>query len=227
LAAESRIQPSILNPIEAVNNNCVGTCAVLQCSREAGVEKVIYSSTSSGYGLNPAPNIETQQDHCINPYSVSKIAGEKLCSMYHSLFGLKTIILRYFNVYGDRSPASGQYAPVVGIFLKQLANKVPLTIVGDGSKKRDFINVLDVAEANVMSAVHFWKESEYGQVYNVGSGKNFSIKEVADSISINQTFLAPREGEVETTLADISKIANTLGWKPHTDLFEWISKKIS
>jgi UDP-glucose 4-epimerase len=99
-AAESRIQPAILNPIEAVSVNCVGTVTVLQCSREAGVQKVIYSSTSSGYGYNDSPNNEDQRDDCLNPYSVSKVAGEKLCKIYTDLFGLKTVFFRYFNVYG-------------------------------------------------------------------------------------------------------------------------------
>ena len=93
LAAESRIQPAILNPIEAVTKNCVGTCTILQAAREVGVKKVIYSSTSSGYGLNPAPNVEAQPDDCLNPYSVSKVNGEKLCKMYTSLYGLELSLI--------------------------------------------------------------------------------------------------------------------------------------
>ena len=118
LAAESRIQPAIENPINAISLNSVGTCTVLQCSREAGVNRVIYSSTSSGYGMNQSPNIETQPDDCLNPYSVSKVNGEKLCRMYTKLYGLPTISFRYFNVYGERQPIRGQYAPVIGIFLR-------------------------------------------------------------------------------------------------------------
>ena len=113
LAAESRLQPAIENPINAVKQNCVGTTVVLQCAREAGVKRVVYSSTSSGYGGNPWPNVETQPDDCLNPYSASKIAGEKLCKMYTDLYGLETVSLRYFNVFGDRSPTVGQYAPAV------------------------------------------------------------------------------------------------------------------
>ena len=94
LAAEARIGPSIENPVNAVNINTLGTCNVLQCAREAGVKKVMYSSTSSGYGLNTSPNIETQSDDCLNPYSVSKVAGEKICKMYTDLYGLKTVIFR-------------------------------------------------------------------------------------------------------------------------------------
>mgnify|MGYP003317737881 CR=1 FL=1 len=119
LAAESRLQPAIENPINAVTKNCVGTTVVLQCAREAGVKRVVYSSTSSGYGNNPYPNVETQPDDCLNPYSVSKIAAEKICKMYYDLYGLETVSLRYFNVFGERSPQKGQHAPVIGIFQRQ------------------------------------------------------------------------------------------------------------
>ena len=118
-AAEARIGPAIKNPVNAMNINALGTCTVLQCSREAGVKKVMYSSTSAAYGLNQSPNNETQLNDCLNPYSVSKVAGEELCKMYTRLYGLPTIIFRYFNVYGERAPRKGQYAPVTGIFMRQ------------------------------------------------------------------------------------------------------------
>ena len=138
LAAESRIQPAIENPIGAVSLNSVGTCTVLQCSKEAGVKRVVYSSTSSGYGMNESPNIETQPDDCLNPYSVSKVNGEKLCKMYTRLYGLPTISFRYFNVYGERQPLRGQYAPVIGIFLRQRAAGESLTIVSEFNAKHNF-----------------------------------------------------------------------------------------
>ena len=166
-AAEARIGPAIKNPVNAVNINTIGTCNVLQCAREVGAKKVLYSSTSSGYGLNEAPNIETQPDDCLNPYSVSKIAGEKLCKMYTDLYGLNTIIFRYFNVFGERAPRKGQYAPVTGIFLRQKAAGEPLTIVGDGEQRRDYIYVKDVANANIMAAISNPDDDAYGQVYNL------------------------------------------------------------
>ena len=224
LAAESRIQPAIKNPINAVSLNCVGTCTVLQCSREADVKKVIYSSTSSGYGFNPYPNVETQPDDCLNPYSVSKVAGEKLCKMYTDLFGLKTIIFRYFNVYGERSPVRGQYAPVIGIFLRQNANGEPLTIVGDGEQRRDFTHVSDVVEANILAATKDVDEQYYGQLYNVGNGVNYSINEIANIISDKKINIPPRIGEARTTLADNTKLTTTFEWNPQVDLIEWVKK---
>jgi len=225
-AAEARIGPAIENPVNALNINTLGTCNVLQCAREVGAKKVLYSSTSSGYGLNEAPNIETQPDDCLNPYSVSKIAGEKLCKMYTDLYGLNTIIFRYFNVFGERAPRKGQYAPVTGIFLRQRAAGEPLTIVGDGEQRRDYIYVKDVANANVMAAISNPDDDSYGQVYNVGSGKNYSVNEIASFISDDTINIPPRIGEARNSLANIDKIQKTFAWKPEVDVEQWIKTQL-
>ena len=226
LAAEARIQPAILNPIGAISINSVGTCTVLQCAREAKVKKLMYSSTSAAYGMNSQPNVETQPDDCLNPYSVSKVNGEKLCKMYTDLFGLDTVIFRYFNVYGERQPVRGQYAPVIGIFLRQLASGELLTIVGDGQQRRDFTYVKDIVNANIMAAISNADKEAYGQVYNVGSGINYSINEVASMISKDVKHISPRVGEARISLANVDKIYETFAWKPQQDLEEWIRKQI-
>jgi UDP-glucose 4-epimerase len=137
IAAEARIQPTLLNPILAAKSNFLGTCTILQCAKEAGVKRVIYSSTSSAYGLaNDTPNVETMQKDCLNPYSVTKVGGEELCKMYTDLFGLETVFFRYFNVYGERQPIKGQYAPVIGIFMRQRDNGEAMTVVGDGEQTK-------------------------------------------------------------------------------------------
>ena len=224
LAAESRLQPAIKNPIEAVYKNCVGTTTILQCAREAGVKRFVYSSTSSGYGFNPSPNVETQPDDCLNPYSASKVAAEKFCKMYSDLYGLETVVLRYFNVFGERSPRRGQYAPVIGIFDRQRLSGEALTIVGDGTQRRDFIYVGDVAKANLIAAEATLDKKYFGQVFNIGSGVNYSVQEIADAISDNQTYIPKREGEMETTWSNIEKASEILGWKPEVDVLEWIKK---
>jgi len=226
IAAEARIQPAIENPIQAVSINSVGTCTVLQCSREAGVKRLMYSSTSSAYGMNQSPNIETQPDDCLNPYSVSKVNGEKLCKMYTSLYGLPTVCFRYFNVYGERQPLRGQYAPVIGIFLRQRAAGEPLTIVGDGNQRRDFTHVSDVVKANVMAAISNPDWEAFGQVYNVGTGTNHSINQIARMISNNVINLAPRPGESRITLANNKKINKIFGWNPSVKLEEWVEKNL-
>jgi len=225
-AAESRIGTATENPINAVDINVKGTCTLLQVARETGVKKFLYSSTSSGYGNNPFPNVETQPDDCLNPYSVSKIAGEKLCEMYTNLFGLKTIIFRYFNVYGERAPKRGQYAPVIGIFERQRDVGESLTIVGDGEQRRDFVHVKDVVNANIMAAISNPDEEAYGQIYNVGTGINYSVNEIADLISDNQVNIPSRKGEARITLANIDKIYKTFKWKPQIKLDDWIKETL-
>ena len=226
IAAEARIQPAILNPIEAVSINSVGTVTVLQCAREANVKRVMYSSTSSGYGMNESPNVETQPDDCLNPYSVSKVNGEKLCKMYTSLYGLQTICFRYFNVYGERQPLRGQYAPVIGIFLRQRAAGEPLTIVGDGEQRRDFTHVSDVVNANILAAITEVDSCMFGQVFNVGTGKNYSVNEIAAMISDNTVNIPPRLGESRITLANNTKLKTTFNWESKINLEEWISKNL-
>lgn len=222
LAAEARIQPSIENPINAVSINDLGTATILQCAREANVKRLIFSSTSSAYGMNESPNVETQIPDPLNPYSVTKLNGENLCKMYNSLFGLKTTILRYFNVFGPNQPVRGQYAPVIGIFDRQKSNGEALTIVGDGSQRRDFVYVKDVARANYLAAISDLDETE---VFNVGTGKNYSVKEIANAISDLQTHIPEREGEMKITLANVDKIEKYLGWKPEVDVMNWIERR--
>lgn len=225
-AAESRIQPTLLNPLLTIRTNTLGTGTVLQCAREAGVKKVMYSSTSSGYGLkNEPPLNESMPDDCLNPYSVSKVSGEKLCTMYNNLYGLKTIIFRYFNVYGDREPIRGPYAPVVGLFLRQKKAGEPLTIVPDGTQRRDFTHVDDVVEANILAMLKDDHEN-YGEVFNVGTGTNHSVLELAAMISDKTVMVEPRKAEAYITLADNTKIKNVFGWEPKNRLEDYIKERI-
>jgi UDP-glucose 4-epimerase len=225
-AAESRIQPAILNPLLAIRTNTLGTGTVLQCSREAGVKKIMYSSTSSGYGLvNEPPLNETMPDDCLNPYSVSKVSGEKLCKMYNDLFGVKTVIFRYFNVYGNREPLKGPYAPVVGLFLRQHRAGQPLTIVPDGTQRRDFTHVEDVVQANLLAMEV--DHEHYGEVFNVGTGTNHSVLELAAMISDNTVEVEPRIGEAYITLANNQKIRDVLGWAPTKHIGDYVKEELN
>ena len=222
LAAESRIQPTLENPILAAKSNTVGTCTVLQCAKEAGVKRVIYSSTSSGYGLlNKIPLQEGMPDDCLNPYSVTKVAGEKLCKMYTNLFGLETVTFRYFNVYGERHPVKGQYAPVIGIFIRQKNNNEKLTIVGDGLRTRDFTHVADIVRANILAA-DLTNKPPVGEVINLGTGTNNSILEIAKMVSEDYVFIPDRGGEAQDTLANIDKAKKLLDWNPTIFVQDWI-----
>lgn len=230
LAAESRIQPAIENPLLAIRTNTLGTGTVLQCSREAKVKRVIYSSTSSAYGrVNKPPLKEDMPDDCLNPYSVSKVSGEKLCKMYSDLFGLDTVTFRYFNVYGPREPLKGPYAPVVGLFLRQKKAGEALTIVGDGNQRRDFTHVDDVVAANIAAMQYNSKETYFaisGQLFNVGTGCNHSILELARMISDTVRFIASRPAESKETLANNTRIREILGWHPSKKIEDYIKENL-
>lgn len=220
LAAMSRIQPSIDNPILAWQQNIIGTGNVLEACRQSKVKRVVYSASSSAYGnLNEPPMVEDMHTECLNPYSLSKKCGEEMMEVYRTLYGMSTISLRYFNVYGPRHQEDGNYATVIAIFRRQKRNCQNLTIVGDGEQRRDFTFVGDVVRANMLAAMN----REATGVYNVGCGKNYSINEVADLVlgqnsTLKPINIPPRLGEARVTLANIEKIGSILGWKPNITL---------
>jgi UDP-glucose 4-epimerase len=226
LAAEARIQPTIEDPLKAFENNMIGTATVLECARSCGVKRVVYSSTSAAYGLaNTPPLSETMSTDCLNPYSVSKVAGEEMCKMYARLYGMETVTFRYFNVYGERQPLRGQYAPVIGIFLRQRAAGEPMTIVGDGTQRRDFTYVGDVVAANIRAATMTQSaDHRWGQIYNIGTGRNYSINEIAALMGGETVTLPPRPAESRLSLADTTKANSDLGWTSKVRLEDWIAE---
>ena len=217
LAADISIPYSIENPVATYSNNVHGLLNVLEVARKSDIKNVVFSSTAAIYGLTDKVCVETDTPDPLNPYSVSKLAGEYLMKMYNDLYGIKTVSLRYFNVYGPRQSNTGQYAPVVGIFQKQKEQHSALTIVGDGKQTRDFIHVSDVAEANILVS-----ESDATGVYNVGTGIEYSVNQIADMISDVQRNIPPRVGEARRSLADSSKL-QSLGWKPQIKLEDWVN----
>jgi UDP-glucose 4-epimerase len=222
IASDARIQPAILNPKKSIESNAVGTANVLELSRLAKVKKFVYSSTSSAYGKKAIlPNTETQPSDPLTPYSAAKVFGENLARVYYNLYGLETISLRYFNVYGDRQPLKGQYAPVIGLFLKQYHEGKALTVVGDGSQRRDFTHISDVVEANILASE---ASQGFGEVYNIGYGSNYSIIDIANMISNDVKFIPSRIGEVQETLASNEKFKGLTGWTPKVSLIDWLQK---
>ena len=218
LAAHSRIQIAMERPLECLETNYLGTYNMLECARQAGVRRFVNSSTSSSYGLlNEPPLQEDMKTDCLNPYSASKVGAETLCQMYHRLHGLRTITLRYFNVYGPRQPLKGMYAPVIGLFEEQKKRGEPLTIVGDGEQRRDFTHVSDVVNANICAMMTNYS----GITVNIGSGKNYSVNEVAAFISDDTIKIPERPGEARETLADNSRAQKLLSWTPQTSLEEY------
>lgn len=224
LAGQSRVQPSIHNPSQSVLDNINATAKVLDFSYKAGVSRVIYSMTSSVYGSQQPPHTESMEPQPLSPYAVTKLAGEQLCRVYSNLYGLETVSLRYFNVYGPRESEFGEYTTVVKKFLQQKANNEVLTIVGDGEQRRDFTHVYDIVEANI--AAMNYKGELKGEIFNIGAGHNYSINQVAQMISNKYRYLPERLGEARETLADNTKAKNLLGWSPKYSLEEYIHANV-
>lgn len=214
LAAMSRVLPSLRGGPSATlfsaDNNITGTLNMLVAATEAKVGKFIYSASSTCYGNTPPPHYEDMPEACETPYAVSKYAGEMYALQFARMYKLPVVSLRYFQVYGPRQPVSGEYAMVTGIFLDQHKRGVPLTVHGDGSQRRDFVHVHDVAEANVRS----FEGPLNAHVINIGTGQNTSIKELADMISPNQERQRPRQHDMAATLADTSRCKELLRWVP-------------
>jgi len=226
LAAQPRIQPSILDPMPSCDINIKGTLNALIASRDAKVKKFIYSASSSVYGNQKNnPLLETMEPKPKNPYAMAKYFGEIMCRVFNELYELPTVSLRYFNVYGLRQPETGAYATVIGIFLKQFKENKPFTIVPDGKQKRDYTFVGDVVEANILAMDS--EKAVSGEAINIGTGKNYSIFEIANLIggkNHKRVIISPRRGEAKITLADISKAKKILGWTAKISLKEGIER---
>ena len=220
LAAKARVQPSIENPVEYETNNTIGTLNVLKCASDAGVRRVVYSASSSAYGnTEKLPSVESDPINPMSPYGAQKYYGEVMCKMFSEVYGLETVSLRYFNIYGERQNVGGAYAMVIGIFADQKLRGEVMTINGDGEQRRDFTYVGDVVNANILAS-----QSENvgnGEVINIGNGDNRSINDIADMIGGERIHREPVI-EPKETLADNSLAEKLLGWKPTQNIEDWV-----
>jgi len=222
LAALTNIQFSIDNPAESHDVNLNGTINVLISAREAKVKRVIYSASSSAYGLqDKLPWEENMAPRVLSPYSVQKYVGELYCRSFNLIYGLETVSLRYFNVYGKRQRLEGAYAPVMGIFIRQRLAGEPMIIYGDGEQTRDFTSVVDVVRANILAMES--KKVGKGEVINIGRGKNYSVNELAEMVGGPVKFL-PARIEVRNSLADNNLAKELLGWEPAVNLPQWLEE---
>ena len=203
------IVPSIEQPVGYMEVNVQGTVRVLEAARAAGVEKMVYAASSSCYGLAETP---TREDHPIRPqypYALSKNMGEQACFHWHRVYGLPVNAIRIFNAYGTRSRTSGAYGAVFGVFLKQKLAGKPFTVVGDGTQRRDFLYVTDVAEAFFAAA----ERGDGGEFWNLGAGDPQSVNRLVELLGGEVVYIPKRPGEPDCTWADIAKITAELGWK--------------
>lgn len=225
LAAQPRIQPSIIDPATSFDNNVLGTFNVFLAAKESQVGRVVYSASSSAYGSQKKmPLKEDMIASPKNPYALFKYMGEEMAHLFHKLYGLPTVCLRYFNVYGERQSDEGAYATVIGIFLRQKKTGNPLSVVADGKKKtRDFTYVQDVVRANILAMK---SPKAVGHLINIGTGRNYSVLEVAKMLKHPHVFIPKRPGESMVTLADISKAKKLLGWTPKMTLERWMKSQV-
>ena len=208
LAALARIQPSFKDPLTYMSIDVMGTAEVCDLARRCDA-RIVYAGSSSAFG-----------GPMLNPYAFAKYTGEQTCEMFAKIYNIKASIARFFNVYGDRQPTSGPYATVVGVFEDQSKKGLPVTVTGNGEQRRDFTHVSDI----VSGLIAMSKDEGDCKIYQLGTGKNYSINEIADMISQDREFIENRPAEVKETLADISLTTKDLGWSPKHDLKEMIMR---
>ncbi len=221
VGAIPRIPLSIEQPIETAQINIMGTLNVFVAARDAGVKRVIYSASSSAYGdQTEMPLHPNMPSNPLNPYALHKYVGEKVAEQFAGFYGMQTVSLRYFNVYGPRMATDGAYVTVMAIFLRQKAAGEPLTLTGDGNQTRDFTHVSDVVRANMLAMQS--EKIGKGEVLNVGAGDRHSINEIADAFGGERIYLPGRPGEMRDTLADITLTKERIGWEPRVPFHEGI-----
>jgi len=211
-AAMADIVPSIDNPRIYHAANVDGTLNILELAKKCSkLKKFVYAASSSCYGI--PDKYPTAEDAIIQPqypYALTKRLAEEYVLHWGKVYDIPVISTRFFNVYGPRHRTSGTYGAVFGVFLAQLINNKPLTIIGDGHQTRDFTFVTDVVEACYQAAISEFKN----EIFNVGSGNTYSINHLAELLGGKKEYIPKRPGEPDCTFADISKICNMLEWKP-------------
>jgi UDP-glucose 4-epimerase len=222
LAAKARIQPSLTQPLEYNNTNVVGTLNVFEAARRQGITKVLFASSSSVmFGTEKIPYNELDLPKPTTPYSLTKYIDELYATLYNQVYAMETVGFRFFNVYGTRM-AKGTYKTVITIFANQVKKNIPLTIVGDGTQKRDFTHVADIVEGIILALE---RENLGGEIFNLGRSKSISIEEVATLVAGKNY---PRErghkriGETSHTLSNTTKAKELLGWEAKIDLKDGI-----
>jgi len=222
LAALPRVQYSIENPVETTEANVIGTMNVLIAAHEGGVKRVIYSASSSAYGDQPKlPLIEGMRENPKSPYALQKFVGELYARVWSTVYGLETVSLRYFNVYGPRMTPKGSYPLAIALFLEQRKSGKPITITGDGKQTRDFTHVRDVVRANLLAATS--KKVGKGEFINIGAGRNISMNKVAELIGGPKVYI-PARLEPKNTLADNRRAQDLIGWSPEVSIEEGIAE---
>ena len=229
-AALRSVARSVDDPISTNDVNIGGTLNVLFVAREEGVKRVVYASSSSVYGDNPQlPKVEDSITMPISPYAVSKLTGEYYCRVFNRLYGLETVSLRYFNVFGPRQDPFSEYAAVVPRFIASIPKGISPAIYGDGLQSRDFTYIRNVVQANLLAAK---VKGIQGEVFNIASGRRYTVLDIVERLNnifnkyVHPNFLEPRKGDVRHTLGDISKAEKLLGYRVEVDFEEGLKRTV-
>ena len=229
-AALGSVPRSIENPMETHASNVTGTLNLLIAARDAAIKKFVCAGSSSVYGKNPAlPKREDMVPMPISPYAVSKLAQENYCLAFSECYGLETVVLRYFNVYGPRQDPNSLYAAVIPKFFKAALEGRSPEICGDGEQTRDFTYVADCAEANFLAAA---ADLNGQRVFNIAGGRQISVNQLWQEIkritqtSVEAKHVAPRPGDVRHSLADTARAGAVLGWKPEVPIQEGLARTV-
>jgi nucleoside-diphosphate-sugar epimerase len=213
---------SVQDPLTTGAVNVEGTLNVLLAARDESVRRVVFASSSSVYGNSGTlPRQESHAPDPISPYAVAKLAAERYCVSFHRVYGLETVALRYFNVFGPRQDPTSQYAAVVPRFLAAIAEGRPVPVHGDGTQSRDFTYVANVVDANVLAAD---ADGAAGAVLNIATGRRASVGELADAVGavlgkpVEKEYLPTRAGDVRDSWADVSEATRVLGYRPKLGL---------
>ena len=230
-AAIPSVQRSVENPIGTNDVNVGGTLCLLQTAREIGVKRFVFSSSSSLYGESEVlPKIETMAPAPISPYGLQKLAGETYCRLYHQLYGLPTVALRYFNVFGPRQDPASQYSAAIPRFISAVCEQRRPTIYGDGEQTRDFTFVANVVRANVLACAA--SAEAFGGAFNIGCGARISLNDLVRSLGelvgreVNSDHAEPRAGDIRHSLASIDLARSRLGYEPEIELLEGLRRTL-
>ena len=228
LAAIASVARSVDDPVSTHETNLTGTLNVLLAARDSGVKKVVFSSSSAVYGDEPTlPKREDMPPAPLSPYAVSKLAGEYYCNVFSGLFGVKTVSLRYFNVFGPRQDPSSEYAAVIPKFIIRLLGHQPPVIFGDGMQSRDFVYVKDVVQANLLAM-----ESSATGTFNIGSGERINLTTLAGTVAeimnvkIPPVYEKPRSGDIRDSVSAITAAKKAFGYQPRYSLDEGLAETI-
>lgn len=225
MAAQSRVPFAFRDPLLSHEINSAGTLNVLIAARDAGVKRVIYPGSYVAYGPPNFPPFREDMDvYPVTPYAIQKCLGEQYCQMISRFFSLETVVFRFVNVYGPRQSGAsdGPSACVIGIFFEQRKRGEPITVVSDGTQRRDFVHVSDVVRANLYAMES--KNVGKGEIINIGTGKNYSMIEVAETIGGPWKFVDARPGETPDILVDITKARELISFEPRVSFYEGVDQ---